>query len=290
MSQLAWTILLVAMTAIWGWSFVVVKSAIATAGVLGFLTLRFVVASACLSPLSARRLTRRTVLAGLGIGAFMATGFVFQTLGLRYTSPTNSGLITGLGLILAPVAARVFFGVRPPRITVACLGACLAGLVLLTAPSPSEFRLGDLFTGLCAVAFGMHIALLSHYAPRHDAGALTLVQMVVAAGVFAACWFAMGTPAWPPASVWPALLLTGVLASAAAFYVQTRVQQRLSAARTSVILATEPLFASFFGYLLTGDRLAPLQIVGGAIIAVSLIVGELAAARGPSKPAAAPQR
>ena len=81
-----------------------------------------------------------------------------------------------------------------------------------------------------------------------------------------------------------------MLASAAAFYVQTRVQQRLSAARTSVILATEPLFASFFGYLLAGDRLSGLQVVGGAIIAVSLIVGELAAARGPSRPAATHKR
>jgi drug/metabolite transporter (DMT)-like permease len=285
-SKFVWTILLVATTAVWGWSFVVIQDAIAVAGVTvtGFLAVRFVLASACMAPFCAPKMTRRTVKVGAGVGLFLAAGFLFQTAGLRYTSPTNSGLITGLALILAPAAARFLFGVRPPRATVICLGACLVGLAMLTGPSPAEFRLGDLLTVGCAVAFGLHIALLSRYAPEHDAGAMALVQVCVCAAVCLIAWAVFETPAWPPAGNWPAgvwwaLLLTGVVGAAAAFYIQTRVQQRLSAARTSVVLTMEPVFAAFFGYWLAGDRLGPVQLAGGAIILASLLIAELSAAR-----------
>ena len=283
MSGLIWTILMVAVTAVWGWAFVAIKSAIAAAGVFGFLTIRFLIASACLAPFCAWRLSRRTALVGAGVGLAMAAGFVFQTLGLLYTTSTNSGLITGLGLILAPVAARVFFGVHVPKVTVLCLGASLAGLAMLTVPSPAEFRfgghLGDLLTVLCAVAFGLHIALLSRYAPQHDTAALTLVQVGVSTAVFAPAWFAFETPVWPTAEVWWIILVTAVFGVAVAFYVQTQVQRRLSAARTSVILTTEPLFASLFGYWLAGDRLSAVQLCGGAVIVAALVLGELSAAR-----------
>ena len=283
MTALFWTILLIAVTALWGWSFVAIKDVLVHMGVLGFLTIRFAIACACMAPFCARKLNRRTLIVGAGVGVPLAAGFIFQTAGLHLTTPTNSGLITGLALILAPVAARVLFGVRTPKATVLCLAACLAGLVMLTMPSPADFQLGDhlgdALTVLCAVAFGLHIALLSRYAPEHDAAALTLVQLVVSTVVCGAFWPVLERPAWPPADAWGVILITSVFGAAAAFYVQTQVQRRLSAARTSVILTTEPLFASLFGYWLAGDRLTAVQLGGGAIIVASLIVGELSAAR-----------
>src|SRR3712207_9589258 len=65
----------------------------------------------------------------------------------------------------------------------------------------------------------------------------------------------------PPAEVWVALLVTGLLASAGAFLVQTTVQQRIPAARTAIILTMEPVFAALFGYWLAGDRLVAVQIL-----------------------------
>jgi drug/metabolite transporter (DMT)-like permease len=72
--------------------------------------------------------------------------------------------------------------------------------------------------------------------------------------------------AWPEPAVWWSLILTGTVASALAFYIQTVVQQRLSAARTAVILTMEPVFAAIFGYWLAGDRLSSLQLGGAACI------------------------
>src|SRR3712207_9094551 len=78
----------------------------------------------------------------------------------------------------------------------------------------------------------------------------------------------------PPAEVWAALLVTGLLASAGAFLVQTTVQQKIPAARTAIILTMEPVFAAVFGYWLAGDRLVAIQGFGAALVLLALRLGE----------------
>jgi len=267
--------LLIGVTAIWGWTFTVVRDAIAVYGVLGFLAIRFTIASASLGIFSAKRLTRRTFAVGSGIGVVLAIGYLFQTWGLRYTTPTNSGLITGLFVVFAPIADRLLFGVRLNRIFWLPVGASVIGMALLTGRSPEALRVGDALTLGCAIAFGIHIALLSRYAKRHDASALALAQMLSTAILFLIAWPLFEPLVLPQSAVWFALFLTGIIASAAAFTVQTFVQQRLPAIRAAIILTMEPVFAGLFGYILAGDRLSPIQVVGAILILTALIVGEV---------------
>jgi drug/metabolite transporter (DMT)-like permease len=273
--RLVYTLLLVLVTAVWGWTFVVVQDAISAFGVLGFLALRFALASVALSPILLSGVTRRTLLVGAGIGLALAMGYLFQTLGLLYTTPTNSGLITGLFVVFAPLADRIFFGTRASRQTIVAVALSLVGMVLLTGGGPEGVNPGDLLTLLCAAALGLHIALLSRYAAGHDAGGLTFAQILAMAILFAAIWPVFGTVSLPPPEVWVALLITGLLASAGAFYVQTFVQQRLPAARTAIILTMEPAFAALFGYWLAGDRLIAVQVLGAALILSAVFVGEV---------------
>jgi drug/metabolite transporter (DMT)-like permease len=273
--SLVYTSLLLVVTAIWGWTFVVVQDAILGFGVLGFLALRFTLASLALSPILLSGITRRTLLVGGGIGLVLAMGYLFQTLGLLYTTPTNSGLITGLFVVFAPLADRIFFGRRASRQVVVAVALSLVGMALLAGGGPEGVNPGDLLTILCAAALGLHIALLSRYAAGHDAAGLTLAQILAMAILFAVLWPVAGTVELPPPEVWVALLITGLLASAGAFYVQTFVQQRLSAARTAVILTMEPVFAALFGYWLAGDRLVAVQVAGAALILSALFVGEV---------------
>jgi drug/metabolite transporter (DMT)-like permease len=269
------TLLLVAVTAVWGWTFVVVQDAIVLYGVLPFLALRFALAAAVLAPIYARRLTRRSLVVGGGIGVVLAAGYLFQTTGLLYTTPTNSGLITGLFVVFAPLADRLFFGTQTSRQTLVAVVLSLVGMVLLAGGGPDGVNAGDLLTLLCAAALGLHIALLSRYAAAHDAGGLTLAQILSMTLIFALAWPLFAPVEAPPAGVWAALVITGLLASAGAFLVQTTVQQRIPAARTAIILTMEPVFAALFGYWLAGDRLVAIQIVGAAMILSALVIGEI---------------
>ena len=268
--------LLIAVAAVWGLTFVVVRDAVAIYPVLGFLSVRFAIAAASLGPFSIRRLTRRTLMIGSGIGASLAVGYLLQTIGLRYTTPTNSGLITGLFVVFAPMANRLLFGVRMDRVFLIPLAVSLVGMILLTGQSPEKFRVGDALTLGTAAAFGLHIALLSRYANDHDAIPLACAQMTSMACVFGATWLFFEPFRLPSTGIWFALGLTGVVASAAAFSIQTFAQQHLSAIRTAIILMMEPVFATFFGYILAGDRLTPIQVVGALLILAALVLGEVA--------------
>ncbi len=280
------TLSLVAVTAIWGWTFVVVKDAIAVYGVLPFLAVRFLIAAAILGAVWGRRLTRRALAVGWRIGLVLAAGYLLQTWGLRLTTATNSGLITGLFVVIAPMADRALYRTRLRPTSVAAVVLSLAGMVLLTGRSPGHLAVGDLLTLGCALAFGIHIALLGRHAPDHDAAALTAGQILSVAAVFIVVWPFAGRVEAPPRAVWMALAVTGVLASALAYFIQTAAQQRLSAARTAVILTMEPVFAGVFGYLLEGERLRGLQILGAASILLALIVSEVLPALGGGAPPA----
>ncbi len=273
--RLPYTLLLVGVTAVWGWTFVVVQDAIALYGVLPFLAARFALAAGALAPLRVSKMTKGTLLTGAGIGLVLALGYLFQTLGLLYTTSTNAGLITGLFVVFAPLSDRLLFGARFSRLVLAAVVLSLFGMVLLAGGGPDGANFGDLLTLLCAGGLGLHIALLSRYAGGHDALSLAFAQLLTMALVFALLWPLFEPAAWPPRGVWFAIALTGLVASAGAFWAQTFVQQKIPAARTAVILTMEPVFAAGFGYWLAGDRLASVQIFGAALILSALVVGEV---------------
>jgi drug/metabolite transporter (DMT)-like permease len=103
--------------------------------------------------------------------------------------------------------------------------------------------------------------------------------MMIACTGFTAIAVALGQLEVPHGrTVWAALLVTGVFASALAYLTQTWAQRSISAARTALIYAMEPVFAGFFGYLLAGDRLGALGWAGCAVILAGIIVSEPQAA------------
>jgi len=145
-------------------------------------------------------------------------------------------------------------------------------MCLLTGKLPTSLALGALLTLGCALAFGVHIALLSRWSPRLDPAGLACAQMVSVAAIFLVLWPLTEPVVAPPPRVWFAIVLTGLVASALAYLIQTAVQRHLPTIRVSVILTTEPIFAGLFGFWLAGERLGPVQIVGAAVIMAALLL------------------
>lgn len=262
------TLLLLGVTAVWGWTFVVVKDAVTAYGVYSFLTLRFGLAALIMAPF-ARRLTRRTWSVGAGIGLVLGLSYLLQTVGIRHTTATNSGLITGLFVVFAPLWGRVLYRSRTHALTWAQVGASLLGLGLLTGGATASFSWGDLLTLGCAITFGLHISLLDRHSRDHDSGSLAFAQLCASTALFAVAW-AIGDPlALPPVrTVWEAIVICGVVATAVGFTAQTLAQRYLPAVRTALILSLEPVWAALFGRVLAGDDLGTLQIVGAGLMVV----------------------
>ena len=273
---------LVAVAAVWGLTFVQVKDAVAIYPIFAFLAVRFAIASATLVVPAARlvrTLGRRGAAAGAFLGALLATGYALQTAGLARTTVSSAGFVTGLYVVLTPVFVLLLFGERASRAAWAGVALAIAGLALLSGAEAGS-ALGDLLVLGGAAAFALQIALTGRFAPRFDALALTFVQMLAAFAGFAVIAFARGEVAAPQgATVWTALVVTGVFASALAFLVQTWAQRRTSATRTAIAFAMEPVFAAVFGYALAGDRLGLLGWTGCAVILLGILVSEPGAAR-----------
>jgi drug/metabolite transporter (DMT)-like permease len=266
---------LLMVTAVWGWTFVLVKDAVSQYPTLPFLQIRFALALLVMAVLVRRLPTRRELKIGALIGAVLAAGYLTQTAGLTMTSPGNAGLITGLFVVFTPLLNRVFGGVIHWWTWVAT-AVSLAGLLFLTG-GPSGMGLGDLLVLACAVLFALHIVLLGKWSPGLPAAPLAMVQMAACAVLFSAG----GT--WslrlPSGSVWFAIVITGVFASALAFYIQTWAQQQLSPSRTALILATEPAWALGAAVVLAGQRLGLVQAIGAVLVLGAIVGHELASLR-----------
>jgi drug/metabolite transporter (DMT)-like permease len=270
---------LVAVTAVWGLTFVQVKDAVELYPLFPFLALRFGIATLTLALPGAARLSglgRRGAAAAAVAGALLAGGYVLQTLGLERTSVSNAGFVTGMYVVLTPLLGLVLF-----RIGVGAsvwLGVVLATAGLgMIAGVPGGSSAGDLLVLAGAAVYSLQILLMERYAPRYDPLGFTLLEMTAAFVVLAVA--AAPTVEIPHGrTVWAALLVTGVFASALAFLVQTWAQRRTSANRTALVFTLEPVWAALFGFTLAGDRLGALGWVGCAVIMVGILVSEPAAA------------
>ena len=269
---------LVVVTAVWGVTFVQVKDAVAIYPLFAFLAVRFAIATLTLAPVAARRLRGVGWGAGTLLGLLLAVGYALQTAGLERTTVSSAGFITGLYVVFTPIFAFALFRIRSGRWLWAGVALALLGLGLLSGVGVGD-PLGDALVLAGSAAYSLQIALMERYARRYDPVAFTFVEMLAAFAGFTVVAVALGQVEVPRGwVVWGALLVTGIFASALGFLVQTWAQRQLSAARTALLFAMEPVWTAIFGYWLAGDRLGALGWAGAALIMAGIVVAEPAAA------------
>lgn len=257
----------------YGSTFLAMRVALAHIGPFPLLVIRFVVAAAVLWPFARRRGGRPGVWrAAIAPGAALGAGYLMQTYGLRSVTGPVSAFLTYLLVIFVPILSAVWLRTVPSRATLAGAAVGLAGIWLLTG-GVGALTSGELLTVGCAVAFALNIVLVTRLEPGYDALRLATAEMVVTAAMCAGPALVYGRwSASPSALAW--ILFTAVVASAAGFTLQTWGQQRLSAARVSVLLMLEPFVAAVIGAAV-GVRIGPEGWAGAALILTGVMLSEL---------------
>jgi drug/metabolite transporter (DMT)-like permease len=269
---LIYVLLLLVVTAVWGWTFVLVKDAVTQYPTLPFLQIRFALALVVMAVLVHRLPTRRELALGLVVGAVLAAGYLAQTAGLAITSPGNAGLITGLLVVLTPLINR-FFGAPVQWWTWVAVFVSLSGIALLTG-GLSGMNVGDVLVLVCAALFALHIVLLGRWSPSLRSAPLALAQMGACTLLFSAGGTWSLRP--PSGAVWLAIVVTAVFASAFAYYVQTLAQAHIQPNRIALILTLEPAWALTAAVVLAGQRLSLAQALGAALLLAAIVGHELA--------------
>ncbi|ADJ26159.1 protein of unknown function DUF6 transmembrane [Dehalogenimonas lykanthroporepellens BL-DC-9] len=268
---------LVGVAAVWGSTFVVVQEAVSRMPVMDFLAIRFSLATAALIILKPKCLTNLTgigFLRAILLGAALGLAYITQTFGLQHTSAAVSGFITGLFVVLTPLLSAVILKQHINRNIWLAVMMATAGLALLSL-NGWGIGVGEWLTLACAVFFALHIVGLGEWSPKHDVLALAVFQI----GFVAVISFIFAIPdglTLPPDMVtWGAVLLTAVLATAVAFFVQTWAQSLISPSRTAIIITLEPAFGGLFAVLVAGEQLTLRLLLGGLLVLAAMLLTEL---------------
>ena len=279
---------LIGIASVWGLTFVMVKDAIEELPTMAFLAYRFIPASLIVAVVFRRqlgRMSRDGWRAGAVMGVFLAGGYIFQTLGMEQTTASNAGFITGLFVVLTPVLGAVVLRQRLPATVWAAAALAALGLWLLSGAGTDFNTRGDGLVFLCSISLAAHILATAGAVKTHDVGALLAIQLGVV-GLVTLAIGAMAGDLEPPegTTVWSALIVTSLIASALGFFVQTFAQQHAPPARTALILAAEPAFAGLFGWLLNDERLTATGWLGAALIMASIVAVEIIPRFRPPRP------
>jgi drug/metabolite transporter (DMT)-like permease len=265
-------------TLIWGATFPATKAALDQIPPLTFLLLRFLLGALLVAAwfvFVRHRLHRDpAVLAASGIATvFLFLGYVLQTVGLHYTSASNSAFLTALYVIFVPLILRRF-----DRRVLIATAIATAGLWLLVKPSAS-MNMGDLMTLGCAVAFAGHIVCLERFTRRFDAPSLLLWQMAAMTLLFVptTVWEQAPAQAFTPTAVLLiGLGVTGGLATGA-FAVQMWAQQIVPAQQVALVFASEPAYAAWLSWYFLGETMDLPGWLGSGLILLAVVIGAFGA-------------
>ena len=267
---------LLAVTAVWGSTFFLIKDLLDRVPATDFLAVRFAIAFVALLVIAPRAISRlepgmfrRSVYAG----GIYGVAQILQTTGLGHTDASVSGFITGLYVVATPVLASLAFGMRITRTVWVAVAMATIGLAILSLRGFSV-GFGEAITFVSAILYAVHIIVLSRWSTSKDAFAMATIQM----GVIAAICFVVAVPGGltlPRTSGdWLAVIYMALAASALAMLAQTWAQSQINAARAALLMTMEPVFAATFAVLFGSERLGPRVVLGGAIVLAAMILAE----------------
>lgn len=281
-------------TIIWGGTFALIKNALVNVSPSLFLGIRFGLASLFFLPFvypSLKLVNKKTLLAGILLGAFYFSGFAAQTIGLNLTTATKSGFITGTFVIFIPILQLIIEKRKPNVFNIAGVIIVLFGLIMLSSKGDdllefikllgSDFNTGDLLTLICAVLFAFQVVYVDIFTKRYEYLPMVFVQLLITAlgGFILAFLFFVASLEQIKftfnLNVIGALIYTSIFASIIATIIQLKYQKAVSPTKAGIIYSFEPIFAAVFAYFLLNEKISNFGLIGCVLIFIGLIVSEV---------------
>ncbi|PIR25822.1 MAG: hypothetical protein COV43_03915 [Deltaproteobacteria bacterium CG11_big_fil_rev_8_21_14_0_20_42_23] len=270
---------LVLATLSWGVAFILVKWAMVEMTPEFYLFLRFAVGTFCLVILFWKKLKNipmSTVWHAALLSIYLCGALFTQTAGLKFTTASNSALITGLYLVFIPFIAHFALKQVIPATSLAGALFSFIGLFFLTQYNVNAMNIGDLLTLICAAFAALHIVTTDIYSKKDRLIPLVVLQLLFSTFFTGAYAVFTRSIHWDlSATTWGTVLLTGIVATALAFTLQTFAQRVIDPTRAGVIFSLESVFGSYFGWLLGGETFTQLALFGAILMVMGMIISEL---------------
>lgn len=276
-AQLA-TALLLFVTIVWGFTFVLNQKVVASLSPADLQTWRFglaTLAMVAIRPHWILTAPREHFVHGFWLGLALSAGYLLQLSGLQHTSATASGFITGMFVVLTPIIGGLIFRQRIPLVAWIAVGITTLGLGLI-AFNGSALGLGELVTLAGASMFALHIVGLERWSDPEYVYSLTTTQIGTVFLSSLLISLLRGGPAIPNSTaLWLNIAFLAIVATCIGYFAQTWVQSQISATRTAIILTMEPVFSGVAGVTIGDDKLTTRIVLGAALILLAMYVVEL---------------
>lgn len=272
--------LLILGMAFMGIAFVFVKDAVAGHSPFVFLFYRFLIATIILSVVFYKdilKVSAATLKTAVLCGIPLLLSILFQTIGLKYTTVSNSAFITGMVVLVIPICKMVFYK-KPvrPIIWISCVVA-MVGLYIITLKNGLEFNIGDLWTAACAMALAFYILQTGKYA--NASNPMARVTIIIAVCMIGSLLGGLAAPAvdWFPVeySFWKGVIFTSVFGTVYMYTVQNYGQRYIEEEKVALAYLTEPIFATTAAVFLINEQVTIHTYIGGTLILVAMFIAEV---------------
>lgn len=265
---------------LWGFSFIVMKNALAVIEVFNLLGIRFIIAAVicmCIFFKQFKSIDLETIKRGVIIGFFLFSGYALQTYGLNFTSASKSAFITGFTVVLVPVLTPVIMKQFPGISDVMAALVALVGIGCLSLTGDVHgINKGDIFTILGAFGYAFQIILIGKFAKTSNNINSAIIQIAFVGILSTIISLTTGTfTLHHHSNTWIAIVFLSIFCTSLSFTVQNIAQKHTTPARTSLIFTFEPVSAPVFAYFLLGEVLTPLGLFGAVLIILGMLLSEL---------------
>lgn len=273
---------LILVTIFWGTTFPVIKSLMRYISPSTYATLRSILAALILLPfiLHGRRKRLLNVLkAGFVLGFLYFSGLFLQAWGMVYTEASSAAFITSFNVPLVCVLEILILKRRPSLRLIISMILAVAGVMLLTVNFKNlSISKGDFLVLACTIFWAFQVIFIDMYSKTYDVLVLTFLQLLLSGllGLVITPILGQISPLGKNA-----LLLLGYLAifcSSLTCFLQIYGQQFTTSTQAAIIYALEPVFASFFSYILLHEILTPLRYIGASFVIIATILASTSSA------------
>ncbi|GGK34987.1 permease [Deinococcus malanensis] len=264
---------------VWGTMFVVVKNLTTVLSTAELMTWRYVLAALPLLPFLRHATSPHLWRHGAVIGVLLFVVVSTQTAGLAFTTANRAAFITGLAVILAPLATAFLARQRVPSAVWIGAVLCLVGLAFLSLEG-TPLNIGDALVLGTAVSYTAYVLFLGKVAHLHAALTLTTISILTNALLSAVWMFGQASLAatplhLPPVSTWGALVFVSLIGTVGMYLCQIHGQRRVSPSETVIILSLEPLFTVLASLVFLHEAIGLRGMLGAVLMIGGLLYSQL---------------
>lgn len=264
----------------WGTGFAITKIALDIFTPVQLLFVRFVIAaiaSIIIFYKKLKHITKTDIKAGVIMGAFLASGYIFQTIGLEGTSAGNSAFITGTSVVMVPFFYWTITKIKPGKNNLIAAGLMFLGIILLTVDFENfgKFNLWDFLTFLSAVLFAWQIIATGIFASDKDPAVISTLQILTCTIIFLVMVVFEGEPLVTNTQGTLSMLYLGLISTLLCFLLQTTGQKYTSTTHAAIILSLESVIGSLFGFFLLSEEYSFITIIGFVVIFIAILTAEV---------------